>query len=54
MTKNDLMAWLPLGAGVAFGVAIGAATDNMGVWLAVGVAAGMGMTTAFWRNRGDT
>lgn len=54
MTKNDLMAWLPLAAGVGGGVAIGAATDNLGVWLAVGVAVGMGMTTAFWPDRSDT
>ena len=54
MTKNELMAWLPLGAGVGGGVAIGAATDNMGVWLAIGVAVGMGMTAAFWRKRSDT
>lgn len=53
MTKNDVLTWLPLGAGVGVGVAIGAATDNFGTWLAIGDAVGTAMTVAFWRDSSD-
>jgi len=49
MSKKDFMRWMPLAAGVGAGIAIGTATDNIGVWLAIGVAVGMGMTSAFWK-----
>ena len=49
MSKNDFKRWMPLAAGIGAGIAIGAATDNIGVWLAIGVAVGMGMTSAFWK-----
>ncbi len=29
--------------GIAFGVAVGAATDNMGTWLAIGTAIGLAL-----------
>lgn len=45
------MALLPLAAGVGGGVAIGSPTDNMGTWLGIGVAVGMGVTAASWRKR---
>ena len=36
--------------GVAFGAVIGALTDNVGLWLPVGIAVGAGMGTPPARN----
>lgn len=43
--KDTGAAWMPIGvgAGVAIGIGVGAATDNMGLWLAIGVAIGAGL-----------
>jgi hypothetical protein len=35
-------AWIAIGAGM--GAAVGAATDNMGQWVALGVAFGIGLS----------
>jgi hypothetical protein len=44
MSKRSLAIGLP--AGVAFGAGVGAATDDMGVWVGVGVALGFAFATA--------
>jgi hypothetical protein len=47
MTTNDLKRWLPLAVCVNACVAIRAATNNLGVWFAIGVAVGLTITAAF-------
>jgi hypothetical protein len=37
--------------GIAIGAAIGVATDNIGLWLAIGVALGAGMESRFNRQK---
>jgi hypothetical protein len=45
MMKDKEAAFLPIciGVGVSLGVALGAATDNLALWLSLGVAVGAGL-----------
>ena len=47
MKQVNKAAWMPvgIGAGIAIGAGIGAATDNLAMWLALGVAL-MGLSGA--------
>ena len=48
MKQVNKAVWMPvgIGAGIAIGAGIGAATDNLAMWLALGVASGSGLGVA--------
>ena len=54
MKQVNKAAWMPvgIGAGIAIGAGIGAATDNLAMWLALGVASGSGLPPCAGRRRG--
>lgn len=43
MVKKDNKLASGIGLGMIFGVAIGVATDNLGLWIGVGLALGAGI-----------
>lgn len=47
MKMQRTIAWFPLG--VAFGTAMGSATDDMAVWIAIGAAIGTALTAPWKR-----
>ncbi len=40
-------------AGTLFGIIIGSITDNMGLWLSVGICLGIGLGAALSKKRSD-
>lgn len=49
MTMKDLKTGAGLAVGIALGAVIGVATDNLALWLAAGVAFGIGLGGLFRR-----